>query len=129
MKLARRRTDRQKPKRGLPIKTIIYMETDQRRLLDLSLTKTSRRKERPRARPIIMFYPSVERPAVNLIVQRSQPTRVRRSIFPLSLRDLGNRSEDNNAKKKGMKRYREELNDRPVLRSNQHRVSLKPCQS
>jgi len=129
MKLARRRTDRQKPKRGLPIKTIIYMETDQRRLLDLSLTKTSRRKKRPRARAIIRFYPSVERPAVDLIVQRSQPTRLRRSIIPFSIRDLRNRSEDNNAKKKAMKRYREELNDRPVLRGNQHRVSLKPCHS
>ena len=125
--MERRRTDRQKPKRGLPIKTIIYMETEQRRLLDLSLTETSRRKDRPRARAIIRFYPSVELPAVNLIVQCSQPTRLCRSIIPISVRDLGNRGEDNNAEKKGMKRYREELNDRPVLRRKQHRVSLKPC--
>ena len=128
-KLARRRADRQKPQRRLAIKTIIYRETEQRRLLDLRLTETSRRKERPRARAVIRFYPSVERPAVNLIVQRSQPTLAYRSIFPFSLRGLRNRSEDNNAKQKGMKRYREELNDRPVLRRKQHQFSLKPCHS
>ena len=128
-KLARRRADRQKPQRRLAIKTIIYMETEQRRLLDLRLTETSRRKERPRARAVIRFYPSVERPAVNLIVQRSQPTRLRRSIIPTTIRDLRNRSEDNNPKKKAMKRYREELNDRPVLRKKQHQFSLKTCHS
>lgn len=103
------------------------METKKRRLSDLSLTDTSQRQEPRRARAVIAFYPSVERRAVDLIVQRSQPALACRSIIPSTIRDLGNRSEDNNAKKKGMKRDREELNDCPVLRSNQHRVSLKFC--
>ena len=49
-------------------------------------------------------------------MQRSQSTLPCRSIIPPSIQDLGNRSEDNNAEKKGMKRYREELKDRLVLR-------------
>lgn len=78
------------------------METEALRSLDLSLTGTSQGRETHRALTVITFYPSVERRAVDLIVQRSQPTRMRRSIIPLSIRDLGNRSEDNNAEKKGM---------------------------
>ena len=105
------------------------METEQRRLLNLILTEPSRLRETGRALVVRAFYPSVERRAVDRIVQRSQPTVACRSIIPPTIRDLGYRSEDNYAKKKGMKRYREELNDRPVLRRKQHRVSLKPRHS
>ncbi len=128
-KMERRRTDRQKPQSRLAIKTIIYIETEPRRLLDLGLTETSQRQETGWVLVVIAFYPSVECRAVDRIVQRSQPTLSYRSIIPRSIRDLRNRSEDNDAEKKGMQRYRAELNGRPARRKRQHRVSLKPGNS
>jgi hypothetical protein len=128
-KMERRRTDRQKPARGLAIRTIIYMETDPRRLLGLGLIQSSQRQETSWGLVVIAFYPSVECRAVDRIVQRSQPTLSYRSIIPRSIRDLRNRSKDNNAEKKGMQRYRAELNGRPARRKRQHRVSLKPGNS
>jgi len=63
---------------------------DPRRLLDLGLTKTSQRQKTRRALVVKTFYPAVERRAVDLTVQRNQPTFACRSIIPASIRDLRN---------------------------------------
>ena len=84
-------------------------------MLGLGLIQSSQRQETSWVLVVIAFYPSVERRAVDRIVQRSQPTLSYRSIIPRSIRDLGNRSEDNYAEKKAMQGHREKLNDRPVL--------------
>ena len=58
---------------------------DPRRLLDLGLTKTSQRPKTRRALVVTTFYPAVERRAVDLIVQRNQPTFACRSILTGSI--------------------------------------------
>jgi len=89
-KMERRRTDRQKPQPRLAIRTIIYIETDPRRLVDLGLKETGQRQETSWMLVVIAFYPSVERRAIGRIVQRSQPTLSYRSVIPRSIRDLRN---------------------------------------
>lgn len=128
-KAQRRRTDRQETQRRLAIRTFIYIETDPRRLLDLVLAESSQRQETGWALVVKAFYPSVKGRTIDRFVQRGQLTLPCRPIIPRSIRVLRDRSEDNKAKKKAMQRYREELNDRPVLRRKQHRVCLRPCNS
>jgi len=99
---------------------------DPRRLSDLRVTEATQCQETGWALVVKAFYSSVESRAVDLIVQRNQPTFTYRSIISGSIRDLRNRSEDNNAEKKGMKRYREELNRRPAMRRQSHQITVKP---
>ena len=114
--MERRRTDRQKPARGLEKRTIIYVDTDPGRYLGPVRIRASQRQENCRMLVIVAFYPAVERRGLGRIVQSSQPTLSCRSVIPSSIRDLRNRSEGNYAEYKAMQRYRDQLDDRPLLR-------------
>lgn len=84
-------------------------------MIDLKLAKKTQSQKPRWALTIVTLHAAVESRAVDKVVQRSQPALACRPISSFPIRDPGNRSQENDPEKKGVKRDCEQLNDRSML--------------